>query len=114
MTIGDRARVSGELTRDLLEQLRAVYLSPPFVAVLDELWRTQPGEARFRFVKEVLLDRAKLVERGVVLPDTVTIERTYFDDDRPTLFALVTHFPERAPFRKATITVDDSPSWQAN
>lgn len=92
---------------DALTELESVYRSEPFVALLDELWRVQPGQSRYEWVQENVIDPASLEARGIHLPTNIRLERTYFDDDRPTLFALVKHLPPGLPFTKVTITVDD-------
>lgn len=101
--------VLAEEIRKALGALNDVYTSGAFVALLDELWALPPGQHRQRFVRDVILNPSILEARGVVLPAGVELQRTYFDDDRPTLFALVAHLPEDQDltWRKVTITVDD-------
>lgn len=87
--------------------LRTVYESTPFRAVLDELWNLAPGTMRRRFVRDVLLDEQARSARGIRLPAEVELQRTWFGDDRPTLFALVAHLPDGLTWKKVTFTVDD-------
>lgn len=104
----DAATLEAEM-REALATLNHVYSSEPFRALLDELWSLPPGQLRQRWVKDVLLNESTRNARGVLLPDGVEIQRTYFDDDRPTLFALVSHLPpdKDLTWEKVTITIDD-------
>jgi hypothetical protein len=93
--------------REAFGEIEKVYGDATFRQALDELWTLQPGEERQVFVRDQLLDRSARNARGLELPESVEIQRTYFDDDRPTLFALVAHLLPGLIWEKVTITVDD-------
>lgn len=105
-----RQKASGTAVRDALTRIRSVYDTAEFRNLLDELWSIDPGEPRHRFVRDVMVHSDELAARGIVLPQSVWIDRTYFEDNRPTLFAIVTALPSDLPFKLVTITVDDTES----
>ncbi|MFC6593431.1 hypothetical protein [Kitasatospora paranensis] len=80
--------------------------SPEFRSVLSEMWAVAP-ERRAGFVVDVLLDPEELAARGVFVPAGLTIQRSTFRDDRPTLFCIVKHLPHGLLWEKVTVTFDN-------
>ena len=76
----------------------------PFSEVVNELYRLKSDDRR-KFVVDVLLDQSELAKRGIFLPERVSIERSYFYDNRPTLFCVVKYLQNKS--RKVTITFDE-------
>jgi hypothetical protein len=83
---------------DIVERVRSEMLagyerlitfteSPPFQALLSELYSRPPTE-RPAFVVNVILDSQAREARGVFVPDDILVLRSAFGDRRPTLFCL--------------------------
>lgn len=79
--------------------------SDEFGAVMAELLNT-PWEERHAFVRDVMIRPAELARRGVQVPDGLTIQRSWFEDDRPTLFCITKYLPHNST-KKVTITFDE-------
>jgi PKHD-type hydroxylase len=75
----------------------------PFQTVLKELYEL-PSAERPRFVKDVLLNPSELQNRDVSIPDDISVQRSWFSDERPTLFCLTKYL---STGEKVTITFDD-------
>jgi hypothetical protein len=80
--------------------------SSPFRDVLRELSEL-PEALRHEFVDLVLLDNEQLSLRGVTVPEGLSIQRSYFADNRPTLFCVVAHVPPGFGWKKLTVTYDN-------
>lgn len=80
--------------------------SDAFKSLLHEIW-SLPPELRHEFVETVILDPEQLSLRGLEIPPDVTLQRSWFADDRPTLFCVVKHVEEGAGWRKVTATFDN-------
>lgn len=82
--------------------------SEPFKALMEEMSRLSHLE-RPQFVHDVLLDKAELKRRRVVVPDGILIQRSAFGDRRPTLFAVKHFLPERYSdvWQNVNITFDN-------
>ena len=78
--------------------------SKPFVEMVNELYKLKSDDRR-KFVRDVLLSQAEIEKRSIFLPDRVSIERSYFTDNRPTLFCVVKYLEDKK--RKVTITFDE-------
>jgi len=76
-----------------------------FKQLLAEL-RAVPPSGRAEFVEEVLLDANELARRGICVPDGMVIQRSYFADNRPTLFCVTKRLPDPNSKWKVTITFD--------
>jgi hypothetical protein len=97
------------LTSAVKEALGAIQQfaeSPEFMAVLGELW-SEPEPRRADFVSKVLLHPESLLRRGVVVPEGILLQRSWFRDNRPTLFCLTMHLADGLPWHKVTITFDN-------
>ncbi|GAA6136570.1 hypothetical protein NBRC116583_03170 [Arenicella sp. 4NH20-0111] len=81
-------------------------LDSAFNCVIGELY-SLPEDDRPQFVLDVLLNSAELSERGVVVPERMSIQRSTFYDGRPTLFCIAQKENLAYPWRKITITFDN-------
>ena len=77
-----------------------------FKAVIKELYET-PVELREVFVAEKLLNPQHLAARGIDVPKDMKIQRSHFDDNRPTLFCVTKYLTLAYPWHKVTITFDN-------
>lgn len=78
---------------------------PEFKQLINDLYSTEK-EKRFDFVKNVILNKEEIKKRRICIPNNISIERSYFFDDRPTLFCIVKYLEDNT--RKVTITFDDN------
>ena len=81
--------------------------SPPFQAMLNEMW-AHPPEKRPDFVLGVILSPTEREKRSVFTPQGLVIQRSTFADGRPTLFCVSKILPPGGPWHKVTITFDNS------
>lgn len=91
------------------EALHAVVdfsMSEEFQTVLEEMWELPP-ELRHEFVELVLLSSDELSRRGVAIPSGIEIQRSWFEDERPTLFCITKRLPPGMGWKIATVTVDN-------
>ena len=101
-----------KLTRDAVQQearagleaIRDCITSDEFIRVLGELYDHAPEE-RDVFVRSVLLDPDELRRRGVTVPDGITVQRSQFGDQRPTIFCVTKLMSDGV--RKVTYTFDN-------
>jgi len=80
--------------REHYDKLISFVSTPEFRSIFEELMSLDPHQ-RPAFIQEVLLDEAKLAERGIIIPEGILIQRSAFGDRRPTLFAVKHFLPER-------------------
>lgn len=92
---------------EALEEIRCFCESRPVRLLLGEL-EALPEPDRAAFVLDVLLDPNELRERNVETPDGLTIQRSAFRDNRPTLFCVVKYLPRDLLWDKVTITYDNT------
>ena len=90
-------------TRDSLRAIASYTSDPAFRSVLAELYDLPP-EKRAEFVKDVVLDPAELAGRGACPPDGIVVQRSSFEDQRPTLFCVSRKLSRGGA--KVTITFD--------
>lgn len=81
-------------------------LTPQFSAVFREMF-SLPYELRYEFVELVLLDPDELLRRDVRLPSGIDIQRSWFADERPTLFCITKRLPPGMGWKVATVTIDN-------
>jgi len=77
-----------------------------FQAVLAELWAL-PSETRAQFVLDVILQPNEMSRRGVFPPPGIQLQRSWFADNRPTLFCITKYLPRGLLWDKVTITYDN-------
>lgn len=104
--VASAASVKAEIQHGI-EAIGEFAASPAFQAALAEL-AALPEDARPQFVARELLDPAKRAQRGLVLPDGMRLQRSWFADGRPTLFCVSKVLPLAYPWHKVTITFDDA------
>lgn len=101
-----RQQVAVQLERALAE-IADFATSAEFQAVLAELW-SLPPETRAQFVLDVILQPNEMSRRGVSLPPGIQLQRSWFADNRPTLFCITKHLPQGLLWDKVTITFDNT------
>lgn len=74
-----------------------------FQSLVSELFELEEND-RFKFVKNIILNKNELLKRGIDTPKDILIQRSYFYDNRPTLFCLTKFLTDKK--RKVTITID--------
>jgi hypothetical protein len=89
-----------------LDEIRNFVATEAFLSVLGDLFAL-PEHLRHEFVEAVLLDPALLKSRGVDVPDTLSIQRSHFSDNRPTLFCVSKELKENIGWKKVTFTFDN-------
>ncbi len=60
-----------------------------FQKMLKELRGLPTADERFQFVKDVIIVKEEQEKRGIFAPPEILIQRSYFTDNRPTLFCVV-------------------------
>jgi hypothetical protein len=91
-----------------LDDVATFVTTAPFQKVLAEFSAT-PTARRGHFVRSVLINREELARRGVQVPEDMTIQRSAFEDDRPTLFCITKYLPDMGAARKkVTVTFDEA------
>jgi hypothetical protein len=78
--------------------------TPAFRAVLGEMNALPTIREKDHFVRTVLLNPEQLAARGATPPEGVVVQRSRFEDARPTVFCVVKYLPD--PTKKMTITFD--------
>ncbi|MGN6618135.1 MAG: hypothetical protein ACTHJ5_13260 [Ilyomonas sp.] len=81
-----------------------------FKALLEELFSIPTHEDRKKFVYDVLMNSQELRTRGIIVPESLNIQRSYFFDGRLTLFCISKIVEEAFPWRKITLTFDSAPN----
>lgn len=87
-------------------ELISFFNDEPFQKVVAELFSIPDRSERFEFVKEQLINKQYLLAKGVDVPEDIIVQRSYFYDNRPTLFCLTKYLQDKK--RKVTITIDDN------
>lgn len=95
-----------ETIRSALHELQSFAATAPFRRLLAEMSSVPPTQ-RHEFVSRVILSDAELEARGVIPPPGITLQRSWFADDRPTLFCMTKHLPDGVVWEKVTITFDN-------
>lgn len=95
-----RRRWMAEALTDLHQYVR----TPGFRGLLDEMNKLPTIRAKDHFVRTVLLNAEQLEARGALPPEGVVVQRSRFQDSRPTVFCVVKYLPD--PTKKMTITFD--------
>lgn len=91
---------------DAVLEIGKFVMTEPFNQALVDLMATASAE-RPSFVLNNLLNQTEREERGIHVPENMTIQRSTFYDGRPTLFCVSTLTPLAYPWRKITITFDN-------
>ncbi len=80
-------------------------LDSPFHDALVEMYEL-PEESIPQFVLDVFLNEEERQRREIVVPESMTIQRSTFYDGRPTLFCISKKENLAYPWRKITVTFD--------
>lgn len=73
-----------------------------FKKLVQELYSLE-GTKRKDFIRDIVLSRDQMLKRGIAVPEDISIERSVFFDDRPTLFCVVKYL-EDDDRKKVTVT----------
>ncbi|SUX43966.1 hypothetical protein [Chryseobacterium indoltheticum] len=76
-----------------------------FKSLVDELKNLPDRNSKYEFVRNVVINKEEQIKRGLIVPEGILVQRSYFVDDRPTLFCVVKYLKDGK--RKMTITFDD-------
>ena len=98
-----RLHTEMEAAFNALEQFA---MTPQFLSLLGQMWRLSPSE-RHDFVDLIWMNPDQLKRACIVCPEGVSIQRSWFEDNRPTLFCLVKSLPPDLIWKKVTITFDN-------
>lgn len=80
--------------RAAYDDLIAFITTPEFKALHREVLAQSPSE-RPAFVVSEVVDKDRLRERGIEVPEDILIQTSAFGDRRPTLFAVKKFLPEK-------------------
>jgi len=89
-----------------LQSIRGFVETEPFQRLLDELWALPPDE-RPEFVSSTILNTEQRRLRGIVVPDGMVIQRSWFADGRPPLFCITRQLRAGLLWKKVTFTFDN-------
>ena len=95
-----------ELSRQGFAEIMNFVTTESFQSVVNELY-SKPYEERPKFVFDVLLSANELKIRGVETPENLIIQRSHFEDQRPTLFCITKMLPSGCGWEKITLTFDN-------
>lgn len=82
-----------KVMRKTYDELIEFVTTDNFKSVLDELYGL-PEIQRPNYVNSIILNKDKLLERGVDVPEDILIQRSSFGDLRPTLFVVKKYLPD--------------------
>ena len=89
----------------VLEEIDAFTETPEFASLIKELRALPTREEKKLFVRDTIINKDEQKKRGINPPVGILIQRSYFTDNRPTLFCVVKYLKDGK--RKMTITYDD-------
>ncbi len=95
-----------KLIQNGIEEIGDFIIKPAFLTLLNELY-SLPSNERFNFVVSEILNKNKVKQRNIIVPNNMKIQRSHFDDDRPTLFCVTKYIDSAYPWHKVTITFDN-------
>jgi|GEM_PF-5591805 len=86
--------------------------TPEFTALMREFSRVA-GDERNDFVRRVIINPDELARRGIRVPEDLIVQRSAFEDNRPTLFCVTKYLPQMGMAKKkVTVTFDEG--WEAS
>jgi hypothetical protein len=100
-----RARLAAEIESAFAE-VASFVSTPEMQNVMREI-SSLPQEKRAQYVLDVLLNAEELKKRGVDVPEGLTVQRSAFRDNRPTLFCVTKYLPPGLDWKKVTVTIDN-------
>lgn len=89
----------------VLEEINEFTETKEFKSLVEELKGIPTRDSKYEFVRNVVINKEEQKKRGIEVPEGILIQRSYFVDDRPTLFCVVKYLKDGK--RKMTITFDD-------
>jgi hypothetical protein len=104
--VGTDPEAKGRAMAEAIAEIYAYVRTPRFLAVLAEMNTLATLPEKDAFVRTVLLDPEQLERRGVKPPEGIVVQRSRFEDARPTVFCVVKYLPSHR--EKMTITFDQS------
>lgn len=93
----------------VLKEIDEFAESSKFNSLIKELRALPTFEEKQKFVRNVIINPDEHRKRGIVVPEGMKVQRSYFWDDRPTLFCIVKYLKDGK--RKMTWTFDDDSSF---
>jgi hypothetical protein len=97
----------GQAISSALDDIAEFVSTPEFTGLMQEFSRV-PSERRNHFVRRVIINPDELARRGIRVPDDMTVQRSAFEDGRPTLFCVTKYLPQfGAAKKKVTVTFDE-------
>ena len=109
--------VLDEQVQKAWDELIAFCSQQPFLELTKEMW-SLPVELQQEFAETAFHDASLLVSRGAIVPDGLVVQRSLFEDARPTLFCVTKKLPDACIWDKITATFDcpigvlKAPAWQ--
>ncbi len=100
-----QAQIQEVLVKEF-QELTNFTMTSKFQKLLKELYLV-PKDQRKQFVLDTILNVDEIKSRGIEVPEEVYIRRSYFTDNRPTLFCITKRTPLAKPWDKVTITFDN-------
>jgi hypothetical protein len=95
----------------VLQDIDTFTETPEFAALIKELRSLPTREEKKLFVRNIIINKDEQKKRGINPPDGILIQRSYFTDNRPTLFCVVKYLKDGK--RKMTITYDDDNNFES-
>lgn len=90
-----------------LHSIYEFFLTPPVQRFFSDIYSLDE-EMRHEAVEIMLDDRERFVRSyGIEFPDDIKIQRSEFEDKRPTLFCITKKLPEGLRWKKVTLTFDN-------
>lgn len=91
----------------LWEKLSSFCTQAPFAELVAQMWALPP-DLQHEFAELTILDPPFLRDRGISVPDGVIVQRSWFEDQRPTVFCVCAKLPSDFEWDKITVTFDAS------
>lgn len=92
--------------RESLNEILDFVELPEFQSMLSEMWQL-PTEIRHEFVELVILDTDEHKRRGLKVPIGMDMQRSWFEDERPTLFCVTKKLQPGMGWKIVTVTIDN-------
>lgn len=104
-TIAGKPLLNKQEMVSVLKEIDEFAESPKFKALIKELRDLPSFKEKQKFVRDVIINPEEHKKRGIVVPEGMKVQRSYFWDNRPTLFCIVKYLKDGK--RKMTWTFDD-------
>lgn len=97
-------KVRSDISASIIE-IGAFVTTASFRSLLEQIYGI-PKEQRPEFVRQNVLNSSYLANLGITIPKDMKLQRSHFDDNRPTLFCVTKYLKHAYPWHKVTITFD--------